>query len=121
MSSDRALACRPVESEARLAYAALADLLADVPDAAMSGVPAPQQRPLEVALLRAEPEGEQSRPRWLLALVRPGSSVSAERPGLSPIRTTPGRLAESRGLRGRPLRGIVVPLRRLARALISMG
>jgi DNA-binding CsgD family transcriptional regulator len=56
----RVLRCRPGEREAQLAYAALGDLLADVPEAALSGLPAPQRRALEVALLRAEPEGEQS-------------------------------------------------------------
>jgi DNA-binding CsgD family transcriptional regulator len=56
------LRCRPVESEGRLAYAGLADLLAEVPDSAMAGLPAPQRRALEVALLRAEPEGEESLP-----------------------------------------------------------
>jgi predicted ATPase len=54
------LRCRPGERETQLAYAALGDLLADVPEAALSGLPAPQRRALEVALLRAEPEGEQS-------------------------------------------------------------
>jgi DNA-binding CsgD family transcriptional regulator len=52
------LACRPIESEAQLAYAALGDLLAEVPEEAMSELPEPQRRALEVALLRREPEGE---------------------------------------------------------------
>ena len=56
----RVLRCRPGEREAQLAFAALGDLLVDVPEAAMSDLPAPQRRALEVALLRAEPEGEQS-------------------------------------------------------------
>ena len=56
----RVLRCRPGERETQLAYAALGDLLADVPEAAMSDLPAPQRRALEVALLRAEPAGEQS-------------------------------------------------------------
>ena len=56
----RVLRCRPSERETQLAYTALGDLLADVPEAAMSGLPKPQRRALEVALLRAEPDGEQS-------------------------------------------------------------
>ena len=54
----RILRCRPVECETQLAYAALGDLLADVPESAMSDLPSPQRRALEVALLRAEPEGQ---------------------------------------------------------------
>ena len=53
----RILRCRPVECETQLAYAALGDLLADVPESAMADLPVPQRRALEVALLRAEPEG----------------------------------------------------------------
>ena len=56
----RVLRCRPGERETQLAYAALGDLLSEVPDAALADLPAPQRRALEVALLRAEPEGEQS-------------------------------------------------------------
>jgi DNA-binding CsgD family transcriptional regulator len=56
----RVLRCRPGERETQMAYAALGDLLADVPESAMAGLPAPQRRALEVALLRAEPDGEQS-------------------------------------------------------------
>jgi DNA-binding CsgD family transcriptional regulator len=61
--SYRVLACRPIESEAQLAYAALGDLLVEVPEAALSALPEPQRRALEVALMRREPEGEQSLPR----------------------------------------------------------
>ena len=42
-----------------MAYAALGDLLAEVSDEALSELPVPQRRALEVALLRREPEGEQ--------------------------------------------------------------
>src|SRR5437764_447141 len=50
------LACRPTESETALSFAALADLLAEVPVEMLAGLPGPQQRGLQVALLRAEPE-----------------------------------------------------------------
>jgi DNA-binding CsgD family transcriptional regulator len=56
----RVLRCRPGECETQLAYAALGDLLAGVPESALADLPAPQRRALEVALLRAEPDGEQS-------------------------------------------------------------
>jgi DNA-binding CsgD family transcriptional regulator len=49
----RVLACRAAESEARLSYAALGDLF----DFELPELPAPQQRALDAALLRAEVEG----------------------------------------------------------------
>jgi DNA-binding CsgD family transcriptional regulator len=48
------LACRAVESEAKLGFAGLGDLLEPVLDEALPNLPAPQRRALEVALLRAE-------------------------------------------------------------------
>src|SRR3989442_3494112 len=50
------LICRPTQSETALSFAALADLLAEVPVDVLAGLPGPQQRGLQVALLRAEPE-----------------------------------------------------------------
>jgi hypothetical protein len=49
----RVLSCRAAESEARLSYAALGDLF----DFELPDLPAPQQRALDAALLRAELEG----------------------------------------------------------------
>lgn len=49
----RALISRPTESESRLAFAGLADLLADVPDALFARLPEPQRVGLDAALLRA--------------------------------------------------------------------
>jgi len=49
----RVLSCRAAESEARLSYAALGDLL----DFELPDLPAPQKRALDAALLRAEVEG----------------------------------------------------------------
>src|SRR6187200_1207620 len=57
------LVSRPVDSETQLAFAALGDLLEDVPTEAMSGLPEPQRRALEVALLRREAEGPAPLPR----------------------------------------------------------
>ena len=47
------LSCRPVESEARLSYTALGDLL----DLDLPPLPAPQERALDAALLRGGSEG----------------------------------------------------------------
>jgi hypothetical protein len=49
----RVLSCRAAESEARLSYAALGDLL----DFELPDLPAPQKRALDAALLRAAVEG----------------------------------------------------------------
>jgi DNA-binding CsgD family transcriptional regulator len=52
------LTCRPVQAEAALSFSALGDLLELVPEAVVSGLPGPQRRALDVALLRAEPGPE---------------------------------------------------------------
>jgi DNA-binding CsgD family transcriptional regulator len=52
--SYRALSSRPTESEAKLSFAALGDLLDGVVDEALDALPTPQRSALEVALLRAE-------------------------------------------------------------------
>src|SRR3954469_23237382 len=49
----RVLIARPTESEARLPFAGLADLLADVPDELFARLPKPQRVGLDAALLRA--------------------------------------------------------------------
>jgi DNA-binding CsgD family transcriptional regulator len=51
---DLVLSCSPVETETRLAFAALADLLAPVLGEALAGAPPPQRRALEAALLVGE-------------------------------------------------------------------
>ena len=48
------LAARPAESEARLAFGGLTDLLAEVPSAMLKELPAPQRAAAEAALLRAD-------------------------------------------------------------------
>lgn len=53
----RVLSCRAVQAEAKLSYAALGDLLSQAADEVLPSLPAPQRRALEVAMLRAEPEG----------------------------------------------------------------
>jgi DNA-binding CsgD family transcriptional regulator len=52
----RVLSCRPVEAETALAATAVADLLHELPDAALVALPPPQQRALRVALLQVDPE-----------------------------------------------------------------
>ena len=49
----RVLIARPTESEARLAFAGLADLLSEVPDELFANLPEPQRVGLDAALLRA--------------------------------------------------------------------
>jgi hypothetical protein len=77
-----ALSCRPAESEARLSFVGLGDLLSPVPDGALAALPDRQRAALEVALLRAR-SGERLRPDRrsigvaLLALVR---ELGASRP-----------------------------------------
>jgi DNA-binding NarL/FixJ family response regulator len=47
------LASHPAASETRLSYAALGDLVSNVPGAALEALPAPQRTALDIALLRA--------------------------------------------------------------------
>jgi DNA-binding CsgD family transcriptional regulator len=53
----RVLVARPTESETRLAYAGLCDLLAGTDDSCLDALPGPQRYALDVALLRVEPSG----------------------------------------------------------------
>jgi DNA-binding CsgD family transcriptional regulator len=53
----RVLSCRPAEFEARLAYSAQSDLLADAFDEVAGELPEVQRRAIEIALLRTRPEG----------------------------------------------------------------
>jgi DNA-binding CsgD family transcriptional regulator len=56
-SGFRVLSCRPVEAEAKLSYAAVADLVSGLPETSVEELPDPQARALSVAILSAEPEG----------------------------------------------------------------
>jgi predicted ATP-dependent serine protease len=59
------LSTRPVAAEARLAFAALADLLEPVADDVLAMLPEPQRRALAVALLREDPDGPRlDQARW---------------------------------------------------------
>ncbi len=113
------LSCRPVESEAQLAFTALGDLLEEVPDWASADLPVPQRRALDVALLRAEAEGPPPLPRAvslgvlgvLRALAASGPVVIAvddvqwlDRPSASALEFA------ARRLRGEPI-GVVLARR----------
>jgi DNA-binding CsgD family transcriptional regulator len=74
----RVLVARPVASEAQLSYAGLADLLAEVGNELVAGLPEPQRRGLEVALLRRVPE----------------SGAADQRAIATAVLTVLGRLAE---------------------------
>jgi DNA-binding CsgD family transcriptional regulator len=66
--------CRPAATEAKLSFSGLSDMLSGVGPEALSSLPSPQRSGLEVALLRAAPEGPALDPRLvgtaLLSLVR---------------------------------------------------
>jgi DNA-binding CsgD family transcriptional regulator len=53
----RVLSCAPVEAEAKLSYAAVADLVDELADAFVDELPEPQASAISVALLRSEPTG----------------------------------------------------------------
>ena len=77
----RVLACRPIESETEMAYAALGDLLTDHLSDAVAELPGPQRRALEVALLLREPEKEQPARRGVaVATLGVLAALSRERP-----------------------------------------
>jgi DNA-binding CsgD family transcriptional regulator len=78
--SYRVLICRPIESEAQLAYAALADLFLDVPDEAMESLAEPQRKALEMALLRREPEGQPPQRAVALGALGVLRGIAGERP-----------------------------------------
>ena len=54
----RALRARPAESEAKLAFSSLADLLGDALGEVLGELPTPQRRAVEIALLLEDAEGE---------------------------------------------------------------
>src|SRR5438876_3471388 len=65
----RVLSARPAEAEARLSYAALADLLSSLEEDAFRGLPDPQRRAIDAALLRADTRGERVNQRAVSAAV----------------------------------------------------
>jgi DNA-binding CsgD family transcriptional regulator len=53
-ASYRVISCRPAEPETKLSFSSLADLIGPVADEILSGLPEPQRRGLDGALLRSE-------------------------------------------------------------------
>jgi DNA-binding CsgD family transcriptional regulator len=82
----RLLSCRSAHAESRLSCAGLGDLLAPLRSAAFAGLPVPQRRGLEIALLRAEADDRPPDPRTIgTALVSLLSDLASEAPALLAI------------------------------------
>lgn len=77
----RVLTCRPGEPESALPFAGLTDLFDGVTDAELRLLPAPQRHALEVAVLRAAPDGALPDPRAVnLAALNLVRLLAVERP-----------------------------------------
>jgi DNA-binding CsgD family transcriptional regulator len=77
----RVLSSRPLETEARLSYASLGDLLGDVLDEVADALPSPQRRALDVALLRADSGGRGSDRRAVsIAVLRALQALARSQP-----------------------------------------
>jgi hypothetical protein len=75
------LDARPASAEIQLSFVALGDLLYGVEAEALGELPGPQRHALEVAMLRAEPEGAPPEPRAIaLALHRALDALAASAP-----------------------------------------
>ncbi|MGZ3144460.1 ATP-binding protein [Lentzea chajnantorensis] len=75
------LSCRPVESEAQLAFGGLVDLFDRLPDSAFTLLPQPQRTALEVALLRRQAgEGAGDQRAVCLAALNVVRSLAAAAP-----------------------------------------
>ncbi|MFI9811826.1 ATP-binding protein [Saccharothrix variisporea] len=75
------LSCRPVESEARLAFSGLIDLFDRVPDDVLAQLPGPQRTALEVALLRRQADDGAGDPRAVyLATLNVIRALAADTP-----------------------------------------
>ena len=82
----RVLSTRASGAEAQLSFAALIDLLDRVEEDELAGLPGPQLRALEVALVRAEPDGEPPEPRAIaLGFLNALRAVAARGPLLVAI------------------------------------
>jgi DNA-binding CsgD family transcriptional regulator len=78
--SFRVLSARPAESELKLSYAVLADLVGEAFDEVRASLPVPQEQALAVALLRAEGEEAADPLTIATALVGVLTIVAAEQP-----------------------------------------
>ena len=78
----RILACRPAQAEAKLGFAALADLLGAVEEDMLAELPEPQRNALDAALLRRRSETERIDPRAVATAL---ASVLARLAQTSPL------------------------------------
>lgn len=77
----RVISARPNSAETSLSFVSLADLLDGIEPEALDALPAPQRRGLEVALLRADPDGEAAAPRAMaFGLLNLFRQLAASRP-----------------------------------------
>jgi DNA-binding NarL/FixJ family response regulator len=81
----RVLQARPAESEAKLSYAVLADLVGHVFDETRPALPAPQERALATVLLRAETDKPADARTTATALVGVLTALATEQPLLLAI------------------------------------
>jgi DNA-binding NarL/FixJ family response regulator len=81
----RVLQARPAESEAKLSYAVLADLVGRAFDETSAALPAPQERALATVLLRLETDKPADARTTATALVGILTALAAERPLLLAI------------------------------------
>ncbi len=81
----RVLQARPAESEAKLSYAVLADLVGRAFDETRAALPLPQERALATVLLRAETDKPADARTSATALVGVLTALAAERPLLLAI------------------------------------
>jgi DNA-binding CsgD family transcriptional regulator len=102
------LSCRPARSDAGLPYVGLADLLRPVPDQAFDQLPAPQRRPLGVALLREEAGGGNLEPRAV------GTGLTALLAGLADTGPLLLAIDDIQWLDPASARAVAFALRRLA-------
>jgi DNA-binding CsgD family transcriptional regulator len=105
----RALSCRPVEAEIELPFAALGDLLEDVSDDVLAGLPDPQREALEIALLRAETKPARSEGRavalGLLGVMRMVSEGSPLLLAIDDVQWLDAPSADALAFAARRLRG----------------
>jgi DNA-binding CsgD family transcriptional regulator len=89
---------RPTQSEAKLSYVGIGDLLEDLADEAFAELPGPQQLALDVALLRAEaPEGGLDHRTVCVAVLAALRSITASAPllvGIDDVQWLDGATAE---------------------------
>src|SRR5262245_716541 len=76
----RVLVARPAEAEAALSYAALADLVGAAYDDVRDGLPSPQQRALDIALLSGEGDGPADARTTAMGFLGVVRALAAERP-----------------------------------------